>query len=259
MTFYIVGTGNTAWFLAKRMDKAGHTCLGVYGRQPQQATLLADAICAPVLYNISDIKDDADCCILAITDHAIKEVASNFSFQHTTLIHTAGSVSRMVLEPYATHAGVIWPIYSIVKENLPLHRDIPMTIKGTSDHSERLLEELASSITDIYYTVSWEQRQWLHLCAVLCNNFTNHMMAVSEQVCNSQHIPFSLLYPIVSQTAERIRQASPKTLQTGPAKRGDNITIERHMELMHQHPEWQEMYKAITTSIEKMYGHDKEE
>lgn len=259
MTFYIVGTGNTAWYLATKLVKAGHSCLGIYGRNHDDVLLLANAVESIALQHISEIQDNAHACILAITDHAITEVAGNFAFQHTTLIHTAGSVSRMVLEPFAQHAGVLWPIYSIVKDNLPMHRDVPIAIKGTTDYAEVVLKELVSSITDIYYTVSWEQRQWLHLCAVLCNNFTNHMMAVSEEICHKQHIPFSLLYPIVSQTAERIRQASPRVLQTGPAKRGDNITIDRHLDLLAQNPDWQELYKAITTSIEKMYGNDKEE
>lgn len=259
MTFYLIGTGNTAWFLATRLAKAGHECKGIYGRNHEHTTRLAISIKAPVLANISDVKDDADCCILAITDHAITDVASYFKFEHTTLIHTAGSLSRMVLEPYATHAGVLWPIYSLVKDNLPIHREVPITIKGTTDHAETLLQQLAASITDIYYTVSWEQRQWLHLCAVLCNNFTNHLMAVSEQVCHKQQVPFSLLFPIVSQTAERIRNASPKVLQTGPARRGDGVTIEKHLELLAQNPDWQELYKAITTSIDKMYRPDKGE
>ncbi len=259
MTFYIAGTGNTAWFLATRLVKAGQECKGVYGRNAVHAQELANAVKAPALQNISDIKDDADCCILAITDHAITEVAAHLKLEHTTLLHTAGSLSRTILEPYAIHTGVLWPIYSLVKDNLPMHREVPVTIKGNTEHAEAVLQQLASSITDISYTVSWEQRQWLHLCAVLCNNFTNHLMAVSEQVCNRQHVPFSLLYPIVSQTAERIRNASPKVLQTGPAKRGDTITIERHLELLRQNPEWQALYNALTTSIDKMYRPDKGE
>ena len=259
MTFYIVGTGNTAWYMATKLAKAGHSCKGVYGRDIVHATKLAGAVGAPCLDNLTDIKDDADACILAITDHAIIEVAAHFSLQHTTLIHTAGSVSRMVLEPYAQHAGVMWPIYSLVKDNLPIHREVPIATKGTSAHAEHVLQQLTSSITDISYTVSWEQRQWLHLCAVLCNNFTNHMMAVSEEICHSQHIPFSLLYPIISQTAERVSHASPRVLQTGPAKRRDTITIEKHLQLLQQNPDWQELYKALTVSIDKMYNVDKEE
>jgi len=259
MTFYIIGTGNTAWFMATRLHKAGHSCLGVYGRDTDHARQLASAVKAPALAYVTDIQDDADCCILAITDHSIVEVAANFSFENTTLIHTAGSLSRMILEPFAQHAGVMWPIYSLIKGKLPQHREVPIVIKGSTDHAEELLKQLVASITDIHYTISWEQRQWLHLCAVLCNNFTNHMMAVSEQICNKQHIPFSLLYPIVSQTAERISQASPMKLQTGPARRGDELTIEKHMALLEQNPDWQELYRSITTSIDKMYSNDKGE
>lgn len=255
----MVGTGNTAWFMATRLIKSGYSCKGVYGRNKENAQKLAAAINSIVLNNYSDIKDDADCCILAISDHAISTVAANFSFEQTTFIHTAGSISRMVLEPYARHAGVIWPIYSIVKDNLPRHREIPVTIKGSTEHAEQTLKKLAGAITDIHYTVSWEQRQWLHLTAVLCNNFTNHLMAVSEQICRKQQIPFSLLYPIVNQTAERIKQASPQKLQTGPARRGDQATIDKHKELLQHNPDWLELYRAVTTSIDKMYRKDKEE
>lgn len=259
MTYYIVGTGNTAWFLATRLYKAGFTCKGVYGRDEEHARRLAGAVHATVIDNPGDIQDDADCCILAISDHAIAAMAAHFAFEHTTLIHTAGSVNRSILAPNAKHTGVLWPIYSLIKENLPLHREVPITIKGGTDRAGEVLQKLAGAITDIYYTVSWEQRQWLHLCAVLCNNFTNHLMAVSEEICDKQRIPFSLLYPIVSQTAERIRQASPRHLQTGPARRGDEETIDKHREMLAYDKELENLYSAITNSIEKMYRADKEE
>ncbi|MCB0699909.1 MAG: DUF2520 domain-containing protein [Chitinophagales bacterium] len=259
MTFYIAGTGNTAWFMATRLVKAGNKCLGVWGRNIEHANDLADVINAPVLHELSQIKDDADGCILAITDNAIEDIAKQLSFEHTTLIHTAGSVSRMVLQPYAQHAGIMWPVYSIVKDNLPKHREIPIVIKGTTDHSEEVLKKLVADISDICYTISWEQRQWLHLCAVMSNNFVNHMMAISEEICNKQQIPFSLLYPIVNQTTERIKHASPKKLQTGPAKRNDVNTIEKHLEMLAQNPQWKELYESITTSIDKMYRKNKGE
>lgn len=259
MTYYIVGTGNTAWFMAKRLMKAGHSCLGIYGRNEDKAKQLAAAINAPVLAELQDIQDDADACILAITDNAIEEVAAHFSLQNTTLIHTAGSVGRMVLEPYAQHAGIIWPVYSIVKDSLPLHREIPIVIKGTTEHSEDVLKRLVNAMSDICYTISWEQRQWLHLCAVLSNNFVNHLMSISEEICNKQRIPFSLLYPIVNQTTDRIKQASPKNLQTGPAKRHDVNTLQKHMELLSANPEWARLYESVTSSIDKMYRKDKEE
>jgi predicted short-subunit dehydrogenase-like oxidoreductase (DUF2520 family) len=175
------------------------------------------------------------------------------------LVHTAGAVTMDVLQPYATHTGIIWPIYSIVKDSLPKHREIPIAMRSNTEHAGVVVQKLTSSISDIYYTVSFEQRQWLHLCAVLINNFTNHLMAISETICHEQRIPFSLLYPIVKQTAERITHTSPTKLQTGPAKRNDTNTINKQLDMLAETPEWQELYKAATTSINKMYRNDKGE
>jgi len=32
MNYSIIGTGNVAWFFAKRLKEAGHNCMGIYGR-----------------------------------------------------------------------------------------------------------------------------------------------------------------------------------------------------------------------------------
>lgn len=254
MQYYIIGTGNTAWFLCTRLAKAGYTCRGIYGRKKENATTLADKIKAPVLENLEEIKDDADCCIIAVTDSAIKGIAEQLSFEQMVVIHTAGSVSRKVLDTTSKHNGILWPVYSIVKESLPLGRSVPVVMEGSNEHAARILLNITSVLTDIYYNVSWEQRQWLHLCAVLSNNFVNHLMAISEKICTKQKVPFSLLYPIVMQTSDRIRTTSPYELQTGPAKRGDVNTVTTHLDMLSTKEEWQRLYESITTSIEKMYN-----
>lgn len=259
MTFYIIGTGNTAWFLGYKLCKAGHHCKGVWGRDLNKATRLAKHINTNPIENITKIQDDADCCIIAVSDGAIKEIASKLSFKTTVLAHTAGSVSRKILDEAAEHNGNVWPLYSIVKENIPRHNEVPIAVEGSNDEAEQTLKDLVNSITSISYTVSWKQRQALHLCAVLCNNFTNHLMAISEDICNDKRIPFSILYPIIQQTADRICHTSPRKLQTGPAIRNDVSTINNHLEQLEDNQHWQDLYRSVTTSIDKMYNHDKEE
>lgn len=254
MQYYIIGTGNTAWFLATRFAKAGYTCKGIYGRNAEKTTLLAEKVKAPMLTSLNEIKDDADFCIIAVTDKAIEGIAKQLSFEKTVLIHTAGSVSRKVLDDATENNGILWPVYSIVKDNLPIGRGVPIVMEGSNDHAARVLLNSTTALTDIYYNVSWQQRQWLHLCAVLSNNFVNHLMTISEKICNKQKVPFSLLYPIVMQTTDRIRTTSPYELQTGPAKRGDINTVTTHMDMLSTQDAWQELYGSVTTSIEKMYN-----
>jgi hypothetical protein len=125
--------------------------------------------------------------------------------------------------------------------------------EASTDKAKTTIAAICQTFTNILNQASAEQRRWLHLSAVLSNNFTNHLMAIAEQVCKVQGIPFPMLVPILQQTFERIHSASPFDVQTGPAKRGDDVTIRKHMDMLQSHPEWQTIYQAVTSSIENMY------
>lgn len=260
MTYTIVGTGNIGWFLAKKLTAAGHHCAGVYGRDLEAAKALAASIHTGVFERITEIHDAvADICFLAVTDHIIQRMATQLSFQNTVLVHTAGSVEMSVLSSSAKDYAVLWPVYSILKNNLPNHRNIPCAWEASTDKARRYLLSIAHGITDILFEAKDEQRKWLHLSAVISNNFTNHLMAVCEQICKTNHIPFSSLHPIIEQTFERIKRESPFNIQTGPAIRGDAETINKHVVLLQQEPDWQHIYQSVSTSIENMYRTERKE
>lgn len=257
MTFNIIGTGNMAWFLAKRLTTAGHQCEKIFGRNLAAAKELAGWIQARSYSGIENILDgDVDVCFLAISDHSIETLAPTLNFQRTVLIHTAGSVAIDVLKNAATDYAVLWPVYSILKNNIPNHRNIPCAWQAATHKAQRYVLSLAHGISDIIFEAKDEQRKWLHLNSVICNNFVNHLFTISEQACKEQHISFNLLHPIIHQTFDRIQRASPYTQQTGPAKRGDETTIANHWALLESHPDWQNIYGAITTSIGNMYRTD---
>jgi predicted short-subunit dehydrogenase-like oxidoreductase (DUF2520 family) len=253
MNFNIIGTGNTAWFMAKRLKAAGHTCVGIYGRNPASANALADAINCPVYNSIADIHDEADCCIIAISDHAIESIVVQLSFQNTVLVHTAGSVMADVLSVATADYGVLWPIYSILKDDLPQHRNIPTVWEGSTPKAKQVIEELGNCISDMVFYADSEQRRWLHLSAVIGNNFTNHLLTICEEICTEKQMPFPLLFPIIIQTLERVTANSPMLLQTGPARRGDTVVLQKHMEMLESHADWQLIYDAISNSIKNMY------
>lgn len=258
MTFTIIGTGNIAWLLAHTLTQAGHTCIGIYGRNPEAAKTLADIVNAPVIDSTEDIPGNTDCCIIAVSDHAVAEIAQLLSFTHTTLLHTAGSLDINVLASSAKHYGVVWPVYSITKNQLPAHRNIPVIIEASTPEAENTTRQAAESFSDTLYTLNSEQRKWLHLSAVLSNNFTNHLFSISEKICSEHDIPFALLLPIITQTVARLHSGSAHDLQTGPAKRGDNIILEKHLQMLETHPQWQELYRIMSQSIAKMYNKESE-
>jgi predicted short-subunit dehydrogenase-like oxidoreductase (DUF2520 family) len=250
MKFSIIGTGNIAWFLGKRLVAAGHACAGVFGRDVNKARELASMLSANTIDDLTAVKDGlADVCILAVSDTSIPEIATQLPLSNTTLIHTAGAVPITAL-PNAAHAGVLWPVYSISRTHLPDHRNIPCAWEASSAMAEEHILTIGSAVTDNLFHAAYEQRKWLHLSAVISNNFINHLLSVCEQICKDNQLPFSVLQPIIEQTFERIQHTSPSSLQTGPAARNDRSTIDRQLALLAERPEWRDIYEAITRSIQ---------
>lgn len=250
MTFSIIGTGNIAWFFGKRLSAGKHRCTGVFGRNKEEVKKLADALLVEKYGSIQDHTDAiSDVCFLTVTDHAIADVVAQLKFTRTILVHTAGAVPIDVLEKAAADRGVFWPVYSILKNNPPGHRNIPCCWEVSSDRAKKYLLEMGHAITDQTYEAKYEQRKWLHLSAVIGNNFVNHLLAICEQICGENNIPFQVLQPIIEQTFERMRQQSPKVLQTGPAVRHDQTTIQAQEALLADHPAWQKIYTDISNSI----------
>ena len=46
---------------------------------------------------------------------------------------------------------------------------------------------------------------------------------------------------------------SPSKSQTGPAIRGDEATMKRHLLAMAEHPSWQDLYEKMSEDIQDFY------
>ncbi|GAA4459479.1 DUF2520 domain-containing protein [Nemorincola caseinilytica] len=254
MTFTIIGTGNMAWFIGTRLVAARHLCKGVFGRNEAAVKRLSEGLLSNKHGDLAAARDtEADVCFIAVTDDAIAEVAAKLNYKKTVLVHTAGAVQLDVLQNAAPDSAILWPVYSISGSNPPSHRNIPIAWEASSPKAEKYALSLGHVITDILFEAKYDQRKWLHLSAVISNNFTNHLMTICERICAENALPFSALEPIIEQTFSRFRQAAPSTVQTGPAIRGDVKTITEQTELLAGHEDWQKIYTAITESIQKTH------
>jgi predicted short-subunit dehydrogenase-like oxidoreductase (DUF2520 family) len=253
MTYALIGSGNVAWLIASRMSAAGHNCTGVWGRNYAATETLCKAYYLPHLASLSELNDGADAVIVAVSDAAISEVASCLSLRHSTLIHTSGAVSIQVLDGRSLNIGVMWPVYSIRKTSLPEHRYFSALVEGNNVTSLETIREVAKAICDTTYEASSAQRAGIHLAAVMGNNFVNHLLGIAADMSKAQQTPLSILHPLIEQTITDLRTKDPYETQTGPAKRGDTITMQRHLEMLAGHPEWQDVYKAISASIMSLY------
>lgn len=254
MNYLLIGSGNIAWFLSQELSAGGHTCSGIYARNKAEGMRLASHHNVPFFESLNEIYDGPDACFLAVPDSAIADVCSDLSFHSTILIHTAGAADISLLQSAAKHCGVLWPVYSIRKENLPQHGQVPIVWEAGDTSAARVLRIFIRTLTTIEKELDGAQRKKLHLSAVMSNNFCNHLIALSTAICREANVPVSLLFPILQQTFSPEHMSRAAQLQTGPAIRRDVPTIEAHLALLSMHQEWRNVYEALTNSIMNLYS-----
>ena len=248
MKIVIIGTGNTATVLGRKLKAAGHEIVQVYGRDTKAASDLAYELDTESTNYWNIVNRGADIYILAVSDIAIEEVLQELQLQGKTIVHTAASVSKNVLQPATRHFGVFYPLQSL-KKDIGYIPDIPIVIDASDEPTLKELDILAHSISDKVIEANDEQRLKLHLAAVFCNNFVNHLYVLTEQFCKKEGIDFFMLIPLIKETAARLESISPALSQTGPAIRNDLNTIEKHREVLKQYPQLKKIYDQFTESI----------
>jgi len=250
MEIVIIGTGNTATILGRKLKAAGHAIVQIYGRNASAASALAYELETESTAYWSVVNRQADLYILAVSDIAIEEIIRELQLPKKTVVHTAASVSKEVLQPATTHYGVLYPLQSLKKNSTHLP-EIPVIIDASDAETLQQLTSLAGSISDQVIIAGDAERLKLHLAAVFCNNFVNHLFTLMQQYCVAEGLDFNLLKPLIRETAERIETMTPAEAQTGPAIRHDLTTINRHVALLQNYPQLKKIYELFTQSIQQ--------
>ncbi|HRP61633.1 MAG TPA: DUF2520 domain-containing protein, partial [Vicingus sp.] len=113
----------------------------------------------------------------------------------------------------------------------------------------KVIEKITKQLSDKVYHVNSEQRKLLHLAAVFACNFSNNMYQIAFDICQQNQLNFDILKPLIVETANKIVNQTPLEAQTGPAKRNDVKTIEKHLALLDNQKKYQEIYRLVTENI----------
>ncbi len=247
----IAGSGRVAWQLGKRLNAKGLPVAQIVSRTAAHARALADTLDAQWTDDWSAVLPDADWVLIAVRDDAIGEVGKAVApyVPGALATHTSGATPGTVLQPYFRRFGVFYPLQSFSYERSPVWSKIPFCVDARSDDDVMFLKKMAKKIGKLVYRVNDEQRSALHVAAVFANNFVNHCFAIAEKLLVEKDLSFEMLHPLMEETLAKALRDSPAGMQTGPALRGDADTVKRHLALLKKHPDWQEVYEKLTSSI----------
>ena len=241
----IIGSGNVAQHLLKVIAKTvGLELVQIVVRETQSVLNLIseDKICT----NYNEIKL-ADLYLVAVSDDAIALVSAKLPFENRLVVHTSGSVSITNLDS-KNRKGVFYPLQTFSKNKEVNFKSIPICLESEIELDRAILEKVANLISEKVYLINSLQRNALHIAAVFVCNFTNHLYKLGNDICNENQIPFEILNPLIEETANKIQFLSPKEAQTGPAKREDIQTINKHLNFL-SNQDQKDIYKILTKSI----------
>jgi len=252
MNVVIIGTGNVATVLGIQIAGSGHRILQVLGRREEQTSTLAAALDCPYSTDWAEINPAADLYLCALSDTALSVIGEKLSLPGKLVLHTAGALSKNILLPVSTNCGVLYPLQSLRKEIRPFP-PIPLLVDANISESLPFILDFARTISAQVEVADDETRLKLHLGAVIVNNFTNYLYTVTADFCREQGIDFHLLVPLIRETASRVARFPPGEVQTGPAVRGDAVTIEKHLSALNNNKIIRDLYELLTYKIEAYF------
>ncbi|GER59216.1 Rossmann-like and DUF2520 domain-containing protein [Patiriisocius marinus] len=199
------------------------------------------------IVDLAELNKTAEVYIVAVPDDAISKVSNTLSLENKLVVHTSGSVSMNEISS-KHRRGVFYPLQTFSKGTTVDFSEIPVCLEAENKQDLNLLKKLGHLVSKNVSEISSKERSEMHVAAVFVNNFVNELYHISEDIMKEHNLDFKLFKPLIKETANKVQSLSPASAQTGPAKRNDKKTIERHLGQL-KNKDHKEIYELLTKSI----------
>ncbi|WP_226391202.1 Rossmann-like and DUF2520 domain-containing protein [Penaeicola halotolerans] len=252
----LIGSGNVAWHLAPALEAAGHTVREIYSKNPKHAEQLVGRLYeAEVKSDLDFSESDSEIFIIAVSDSAISAIADSIILpEGAILVHTSGSTELSALDySSASYTGIFYPLQTFSKAREMSFDHVPILLEADDDQVKKQLKDLAKSISQQVYFVNTKDRKGLHVAAVFASNFTNHMIRIAEDIMRRQGLDFEMLKPLIIESISKSLEMGAANAQTGPARRNDLETMDKHYQFLQYNESLANIYRQISQDILDAY------
>jgi predicted short-subunit dehydrogenase-like oxidoreductase (DUF2520 family) len=205
-----VGLGRAGGSFAEALSGAGWYLDNVFGR----GMVLDDAAV------------DVDIVIIATPDRAIAEVARAIRpVAETVVMHLSGACRLDVLEPHARRASV----HALM--TLPDAHTGAARLRGGwfAIAGDAAAAELVAALDGRSFVVADDHRARYHAAASVASNHLVVLLGQVERLAAQAGVPFAAFLPLIRASVDNVEALGAAWALTGPAARGDDETIERHL------------------------------
>lgn len=259
-TTFIVGAGPVATALAGAMRLGGVPVLGLWARRAPAARAAGSAAGVAAFSSAPpDVLLESEVVVVAVRDAAVHEVATmlvgtGLVNKRHVLLHCAGASSaEQLLGGVADRVGGIGTLHplSAIADGRAAMRALKGTVFGVEgdELGRRAAERLVGAIGGVVLELEQAQMAAYHCAAALASNYLVAAVDAAAAVLVGAGVApaaaVQALVPLAEGAIQNVRAKGTTDGLTGPVRRGDAQTVQRHLEALRSKPELAEIYRAL--------------
>ncbi|MEJ7600726.1 MAG: DUF2520 domain-containing protein [Kofleriaceae bacterium] len=259
-TTFFVGAGRVATAIAGALRLSGVPVVGLWARRAAQARAAGSTAGVAAFSSAPpDVLLESEIVVLAVRDQAIGEVAqmlvgTGLINKRHVLLHCAGAASASELlggvRESVAGIGTMHPLSAIADGRIAM-RALKGTVFGIEgdDRGRAAASRLVGAIGGVVLALDSTQMPAYHAAAALASNYIVSAIDAAAAILAGAGVPADkaaqALVPLAEGALRNIAARGTTAGLTGPVRRGDAVTIQRHLEALRGRPELVEVYRAL--------------
>ena len=264
MRIGFAGAGKVGFSLGKHIAAHGYELAGYYSRSFTSAQEAASFAGGSAFSTIDALVAASDIIFLTVPDgqitptwHELIDLAQYgmVDLAGKVICHCSGALSSSVFEgaeDRGAFAYSVHPLYA-VSSKYETYRELGQalfTVEGSPKQLDKMVE-LARSWGNEVQVISAADKVRYHAAAVMASNLVvglMHSAATELERCGfAPDAAERALRPLFMGNATHIAEDGTAAALTGPAERGDNATIQKHLDCLDGNH--REVYRLLTEEL----------
>jgi predicted short-subunit dehydrogenase-like oxidoreductase (DUF2520 family) len=264
---FVIGAGPVATVLAASLRRGGVPVLGLWARRPDAARAAArTAGVAGFSSAPPDLLLESDVVLLAVRDSAIAEVAAmlcgtGLITKRHVLLHCSGAVSATeVLGGVSDKVGGVGTLHPLraIADTGAVATGLRGTVFGIEGDpmAQQVAQRLVAAMGGAALPLAREQMAAYHAAAAMASNYVVALIDAAAQALSAAGMPMdqavAALVPLAQGALANVAERGAQRGLTGPIRRGDVQTVQRHLAALAIRPETQALYRALGKATVKL-------
>jgi predicted short-subunit dehydrogenase-like oxidoreductase (DUF2520 family) len=227
----IIGPGRAGTSLARALTTAGWDAATPLGRDD----------------DVAGAAHGVDLLVIATPDDRVRDVARTVEPAPAAVVaHMAGSLGLGALAPHRRRAAV-HPLVALPTPALGARRLVGAWYAVAGDP---LARDVVRALRGRWFEVADADRPTYHAAAVIASNHLVALMGQVERLSRAVGVPFEAYIDLARATLDNVAALGPAAALTGPAARGDEATIRRHLRALP--PDERGAYRALADAARRL-------